>query len=92
MPSVFDAPQGVVKADGQVHGQYQAPPPVAAPGPAGPVGDPSHNDPSVAGGIQALVQALAQAFAPKAITQRKQKVASDVAEATGDQSPLGNQF
>lgn len=94
MPSVFDAPQGVMKADGQVHGQYQAPPPVAAPPIAAPPGAaaPAGPDPSVSGGIKALVQALAQALAPKAITQRKQKIDSDVAAATGDQAPLGNQF
>lgn len=89
MPSVFDPPQGVVKGDGQVHGQYQAPPPAAAP--MAPAAGPAP-DSSMAGGIKALVQALAQAFAPKAITQRKQKVDSDVAAATGDQSSLGNQF
>jgi hypothetical protein len=79
-----------MKADGQVHGAYQAPPPVAAS--QGPVAAPGQPDSSMAGGIKALVQALAQAFAPKAITQRKQKVDTDVAEATGDQSSLGNQF
>lgn len=87
MPSVFDAPQGVIKGDGQVHGAYQAPPPAAA-----PIAAPGQPDASMAGGIKALVQALAQAFAPKAVTQRKQKVASDVADATGDQSSLGSQF
>jgi hypothetical protein len=40
-----------------------APPPPAAPGPTAA--------PQAAGAIQALIAALAQAFAPKAITQRK---------------------
>ena len=82
MGSVFDAPTGMVKADGQVHGAYQAPPPAAA----------QPTVPGDEGAIHALVRMLAQAFAPKSITQAKPRTAENVAAATGDQSPLGSQF
>lgn len=59
-----------------------APPPQAVP-PGSPAA------PGAAGAIQALIAALAQAFAPKALTQRKAAVDGQVDKASGD---LGSQF
>lgn len=47
--------------------------------------------PEAAGAIQALIAALAQAFAPKALTQRKAVVNQAVDRASGD-GALGDQF
>lgn len=85
-PSAFDPPQGVQKGDGQVYqtgagnqGNFiaQSTPPAAV-HPA--------VDPSVAGGIKTLMAALAQAFAPKSITQAPQR------EKAAEDAALGNQF
>lgn len=64
--------------------QSAPPPPQAAtPGAQAP--------PEAAGAIQALIAALAQAFAPKALTQRKTVVNQAVDRASGD-GALGDQF
>lgn len=63
----------------------QPPPPAQAP--AGPA---STATPGAAGAIQALIAALAQAFAPKAITQRKAAIDQQVEKGSGDS--LGDQF
>ena len=50
--------------------------------------------PGPAGAISDLVSALARAFAPRALTQRSQKVNQTVDEASGSPqtTDLGNQF
>lgn len=73
-----------------------APQPTQAPPPAQiPANTPGvQQDNGVAGAIQSMIQALAQAFAPKAITQRGKKISQSVDEASGapQTSDLGNQF
>ena len=79
-PSVFDPPAGVVKGDGQTYqtgvgNQMPAgqPPPAAPPAQAA----------EPPGAIQALIAALANAFAPKAITQAPQRMKAQEAQAEG---------
>jgi len=88
-PSVFDPQPGVVKGDGRVYQTgmgnptgVAAPMPTAAPA---PTVSPTATGP--AGAIQALIAALASAFAPKAITQAKQRE-----QVQEEQSGLGNQL
>lgn len=54
----------------------------------------SAGSPGVGGAIHDMIAALAQAFAPRAITQRSQKINQDVDQASGapQTSDLGNQF
>ncbi len=82
-PSVFDPSAGVVKGDGQVYqtgvgNQMPAgqPPPAATPVSSAP-------QPGFSGAIQALISALANAFAPKAITQAPQRMKAQEAQAEG---------
>lgn len=62
------------------------PPPQAAP--------PAPGSPGAAGAIQALIAALAQAFAPKGLTQRRAAVNQAVEQQSGapQSSELGQQF
>jgi hypothetical protein len=50
--------------------------------------------PGVSGAISDMIGALAKAFAPRAITQRPQRIENAVDEASGapQTSDLGNQF
>jgi hypothetical protein len=54
----------------------------------------SSPSPGVGGAIQSMIAALAQAFAPKGLTQRGQRVNQAVDEASGapQSSDLGSQF
>jgi hypothetical protein len=83
-PSVFDPPQGVLKADGQYHqtgvgnqmpAGTQMMPQASAPATAA--------QPGLGGAIQTLIAALASAFAPKSITQAPQREAAQEAQAQG---------
>lgn len=67
--------------------------------PTGPYFNPNNGQPSsspgspgVSGAIKDLLGALAQALAPKAITQRHQKVDQAVAQGSGASGALGDQF
>jgi hypothetical protein len=48
--------------------------------------------PGIGGAISDAIKALAMAFAPKSITQRKPAVDQAVAQADPSASSLGNQF
>jgi hypothetical protein len=94
VPSAFDPPPGVVKANGQVYqtgvgNQMQPGVPMAsaAPPTVGPT-------PGIAAGIQALIASLAKAFAPKSLTQADKRTEQAVDQQSGSpqSSDLGSQF
>ena len=75
-------------------------PPAAAPPPGGPYTNPTTGQPSsspgspgVSGAIKDLIGALAQAFAPRSITQHKAKIDQAVQQGSGGPGgSLGDQF
>lgn len=90
MPQVVN-PDGTVQVTPPTMSAFapqagQPPPPMQAP-PAGPV---STATPGAAGAIKDLIAALAQAFAPKGLTQRKGAINQQADKAAA--SDLGSQF
>jgi hypothetical protein len=87
MPQVN--PDGTVQVAPPTMSAFSPAASASAPAPPQQMAPPSSAAPGAAGAIQALIAALAQAFAPKGLTQRKAVVDGQVNKASGD---LGSQF
>lgn len=83
-------PDGTVQVAPPTMSAFAPRPSQPAP-PQQPTGPASTAAPGAAGAIQALIAALAQAFAPKGLTQRKAAVDQAV-EGQSKSGDLGSQF
>lgn len=81
----FPTPEQLAALRGQPDPNVQTGTPMGYTNPINGQPSSSPGSPGVAGAISDAIAALAQAFAPRAIVQRKQKIDQGVSQGLGDQ-------